>query len=354
VWALAQLSHVILSDVESGGTTLDRAVFLAHYAHRVAFDGPERRAEFHRRAIAELRSLDAAHTEQCGKLYLHASRCQRCHERPAKQCELRIVEEVAGALLNEQKAEQRRNRAMIEWEKAVWPVWAVLSWIVFRLPEQICAVVDEREFNAERLHGDRWRAAEGALLSALQAGMLDAVKDRNPLLATHWWGPVRIEADTWFSRDRVIDLWPAPRLPLADYLAPDYDDNGRFAVHRQHEENQIGSHEDRRGDHHEESGDLVPGRQRLAERPLSKSGQPTVVTAAWDVIGLHDEWCTRGIPAEWSVQKATNEINKHLRSLIRNSRFNVLDYPLNTRNDRHEISADSVKRALETRRPRRT
>jgi hypothetical protein len=216
VRGLVQLSDVILTDVETGGTPLDQAVFLGHYAQRVGFDGPERRAYFYERAIAELKSLDAARTEPCGSLsrLLAAAasprRCQQCFERPIKQCELRIVEEVAGTILNEQKSDQRRARAADIWNKPVWSVWAVLSWIVFRDWKQICAVEHAAEFTAARRYDSLWTDAEVSLLSALQADHLQAVKDQKGLPATHWYGVLRIEPDTWFQQRSVRRCWPGP------------------------------------------------------------------------------------------------------------------------------------------------
>lgn len=215
VRALVQLSDVILTNVESGGTPLDQAVFLGHYARRVAFDAPERRANFHERAIAELKSLDAAH--KCGSLSrllgtvasaASLRRCQQCFERPIKQCELRIVEEVAAGILNEQKSDQRRARAANIWNKPVWSVWTVLSWIVFRDWKEICAVEDESEFNAEWLYNNRWKEAEVALLSALQDDRVQAVKDQKELRATDWYGVLRTKPDTWFRQRSVRRCWP--------------------------------------------------------------------------------------------------------------------------------------------------
>jgi hypothetical protein len=137
-----------LTDIETGATPRDQAAFIGHYQLSIAFDGPDRRADFHKRTIAELKSLDAAHTEHCGSLSRLLDtgappyRCQQCYAYPLTQCELRIVEEIAGTVLDEQKAAQLRARAMTGWQKTVWPVWAALSWIVFRRLEQICAVVD--------------------------------------------------------------------------------------------------------------------------------------------------------------------------------------------------------------------
>jgi hypothetical protein len=105
VWALGQLPDAILTDVESGGTTLDRAVFVVRYAQHLSLD----REEFYCRAIAELKSLDAAKAEPCGcvssdlAFVVPPRRCERCRERDAELCELRIIETIAGAMLAGQK-----------------------------------------------------------------------------------------------------------------------------------------------------------------------------------------------------------------------------------------------------------
>ena len=120
---------------------------------------------------------------------------------------------------------------------------------------------------------------------------------------------------------------------------------------------QYGAHqEEQGGDHGVQDADRVPGRKRLAAKPIDKrTGRATTVTAAWDVIGLHDEWSTEGIPPNWSEQKAGKEVNKHLRKLIKQGQIDLNDYPLNANsNGQYEISADSVGRALVPRRSRGT
>jgi len=160
VLALAELSDETLTEVEVGSIGQDRAVFLGRYMKQIMFDSPERRADFQRRAIAGLRKLGAGQSERCGSLF-HLDwrppwtlsptaavlrRCLRCYQNPPTRCELRIVDQSASAVLDEQKAEQRYVRATTDFEKPIWTVWHVLSWIVFRRPEQICVVVHEGEF----------------------------------------------------------------------------------------------------------------------------------------------------------------------------------------------------------------
>jgi hypothetical protein len=125
VRGLIRLSDVILAEAESSGTPLDQAAFIGHCTQSYAFDGPRRRADFYRRAIAELKSLEGAHTEECGDLSrllttaASSRRCHQCYERPVKQCEFRIVDKVASKILAEQKDDQRRTRAESLWYKSV-------------------------------------------------------------------------------------------------------------------------------------------------------------------------------------------------------------------------------------------
>jgi hypothetical protein len=108
-------------------------------------------------------------------------------------------------------------------------------------------------------------------------------------------------------------------------------------------------------DPEQQGTDRVPRRQRLPKRPLSKTGRTTIVTAAWDVIGLHPEWGTHGIPPHWSKEKAGIEVNKHLRTRIRQGKIDPNAYPIRPNSKGEwEISADSIGRALVQRRPHRT
>jgi hypothetical protein len=315
VWALGQLPDEILIDVEGGGMGVERAVFLLHYARRLMLDSPERRADFQRRAVAALKALGAAQSGECGSLshlsptaaLLH--RCPRCDDDPAPPCELRIVEEVASTVLDEQKADQRRVWGMTEWDKPIWTVWNVLSWIVFRQAERICAVVHENEFNAESRHDNRWQSAKGELISELQIGRLVGVKGQHPLPPTHWYGVKRIDADTLFTRAEVIGLWQAE----------------------------------------ETRSTKKAGRQRLSERPINKkNGHPTTVTAAWDVMGLHPDWKDHGMPRHWTREKCAEEVTTYLRTLIRQGKIDTADYDgLKENNkDGYLISETSVRRAL--------
>jgi hypothetical protein len=94
----------------------------------------------------------------------------------------------------------------------------------------------------------------------------------------------------------------------------------------------------------------ILGRHLLEERPLHKKHRTsTVVTAAWDVMRLHEEWATHGIPAHWSEQVMGEKVTEHFKNLIRQSRIDPQAYPLKTDLKGYlitEISGDSVQRAL--------
>jgi hypothetical protein len=114
--------------------------------------------------------------------------------------------------------------------------------------------------------------------------------------------------------------------------------------------------EDEQGGDHEDRGNAKsPGRQRLLERPLGENGRANTVTAAWDTIGLHDEWATNGIPLYWSKETAGKNVNTHFQKLVRHRKLNPDNYDL-LRFDsdgQPKISPESVDRALVSRRPNR-
>jgi hypothetical protein len=96
-----------------------------------------------------------------------------------------------------------------------------------------------------------------------------------------------------------------------------------------------------------------PRRQRLPKMPLDKrTGYKTAVTAAWEIIGLHDGWAA-GVPANLSDEVIARIVNEDLRTLILAGAINPNDYSLKYVKGRYEISAKSVGRALEPRRPGR-
>jgi hypothetical protein len=114
--------------------------------------------------------------------------------------------------------------------------------------------------------------------------------------------------------------------------------------------------EDDDGGHHENKGSAkVRVRQRLPERPLGENGRANTVTAAWDTIGLHDEWAN-GIPLLWSKETAGKNVNTHFQKLVRKRKLNPDNYDL-VRFDsdgQPKISPESVDRALVPRRQKRT
>jgi hypothetical protein len=113
--------------------------------------------------------------------------------------------------------------------------------------------------------------------------------------------------------------------------------------------------DDQGGDHGDRGGAKVPGRQRLPEKPLGENGCANTVTAAWDTIGLHDEWATNGIPLYWSKETAGKNVNTHFQKLAKHGKLNPDNYNL-LRFDsdgQPKISAESVDRALVSRRQKR-
>jgi hypothetical protein len=133
-----------------------------------------------------------------------------------------------------------------------------------------------------------------------------------------------------------------PRPITTDFKGIDYADE------------QLSPEDDQAGDH--KASAKVPGRQRLVKRPLGKNRRANTVTAAWDAIGLHDEWRTNGIPPHWTEQETGNYVNAHLRKLIRRGKIapDNYDYLKPNSEREYEISPDSVDRALVPRRQRST
>ena len=131
--------------------------------------------------------------------------------------------------------------------------------------------------------------------------------------------------------------------------------NGAEAVPASEARPERTSEDDQGGDHEDNASAQLPRRKRLPERPLSKKGRATAKTAAWDTIGLHETWVIDGIPLHWSEEEAGKNVSAHFRKLINHNKLNPDDYDhlrFNLAGD-HEISADSVDRALLPRRPRR-
>jgi hypothetical protein len=99
----------------------------------------------------------------------------------------------------------------------------------------------------------------------------------------------------------------------------------------------------------------VPRRQLLEERPVDKkTGRFTVKTLAWDVMKLHPEWSTSGIPADWPKYTLGVSVTEYLMELLRKEPppIDVRAYGLRTGKDGClilEISPESVDRALRDR-----
>jgi hypothetical protein len=230
VRGLAQLSHDILTDVETGGTPLDHAVFVGHYGKQQVFHGPERRAEFHKIAIGELKSLDGASTEKCGNLshLLSAApalprRCQRCYELPLKQCEYRIVDEALNRVLKEQTDERRRLDSKRIWSEPFWSVWHAISWIAFRDVERLCDINSEQALIPVGRYASNYGPSlkeakpESLLLAALRNDHLRAIRNSAELPDLYWADVDRykVDRDVSFRRTDVCRCWPGSGEGLA-------------------------------------------------------------------------------------------------------------------------------------------
>jgi hypothetical protein len=230
VRGLAQLSHDILTDVETGGTPLDHAVFVGHYGKQQVFHGSERRAEFHKIAIAELKSLDGASTEKCGNLshLLSAApalprRCQRCYELPLKQCEYRIVDEALNRILKEQTDERRRLDSKRIWSEPFWSVWHAISWIAFRDVERLCDINSEQALIPVGRYASNYGPSlkeakpESLLLAALRNDHLRAIRNSAELPDLYWADVDRykVDRDVSFRRTDVCRCWPGSGEGLA-------------------------------------------------------------------------------------------------------------------------------------------
>jgi hypothetical protein len=237
---------------------------------------------------------------------------------------------------------RNRTAAARAFHETVWPIERVLAWVALREPLRINESVETIRHSFFLLDipvEERMKRLDSRLgittpvelhdrdfgrsvLSAVQDGSLSGIKNGRRLEPEEWVS--RTERDLFalpvvlFYRKEVLAIWPELHA-VSDAAA---DDEAEAPAESTAEKCQSAD---------EESLLAVPGtgvlvrRWRLPARPLGANGRANMVTAAWDTIGHHPIWSSKGLPPN-SLEQAAAKVTEHFESLIKTGKLNVDGY----------------------------